>query len=155
MKKIILIVLVLLTFCPVSFSEELPPKGCGYAITKETNPIYWGYMEAYAAKLKEALEAKKMFRFRGMGAAYDFILTRNGEIKDMKIDVNQNEYFNKKVKEIILSVAPPPFPDGINVDDLLMSVYLGYEHYDEIRLGVGWTYPEDRDIFNITITTKK
>ncbi len=155
MKKIFLLLLILFVFGLVCHSEEIPPNGCGYDITKETNPIYWGYMEDYAAKLKEALETKRMFRLRGMGASYHLIVTRDGEIKDMRISTYQNEYYNRKVKEIILSVTPPPFPDGINVDDMLFSVYLGYEHYDEIDLSVGWFPPKNRDIFNVIITTKK
>ena len=87
MKRILLLILMLLIFCPLSFGEELPPWGCGYSVTKETNPIYWGYMEDYAAQLKKALEAKRMFRFRHMGASYRFYLTREGEIIYIKMNI--------------------------------------------------------------------
>ena len=82
MKKLILILMLILFQIPV-FSEGFPPTGAGIRITKETNPIYWGYLEDYGKALKQALEAKKMFRLRGWGAAYDFILTRDGKIKDI------------------------------------------------------------------------
>lgn len=152
MKKFLLL-LICIIFCPLAFGEDIPPNGCGYELTRETNPIYWGYMEDYGAKLKEALEAKKMFRLRGMGASYRFFLTRDGEIKDMEISTYQNEYFNKKVKEVILSVEPLPFREGMNVDKMQFSVYLGYEKYDEIDVGIGSF--RNKDIFFVTLTTKK
>ncbi len=154
MKKILLLILMLLIFCPLSFGEEIPPNGCGYAITKETNPIYWGYMEDYAAQLKKALEAKRMFRLRYMGASYKLVITRDGEIKDMKISTYQNEYFNRKVKEIILSVPPIPFREGMNVNEMLFSIYLGFEPYEETALSIGGT-TDKRDIFHIRILTDK
>ena len=103
MKKLILILMLILFQVP-GFSEEFPPVGAGIRVTKETNPIYWGYLEDYGKALKQALEAKRMFRLRGWGAEYEFILTRDGEMKDMKGSIFQNKYYDKKVKEIILSV---------------------------------------------------
>ena len=44
MKKIILLIMLILFQIPV-FSEEFPPTGAGIRVTKETNPIYWGYLE--------------------------------------------------------------------------------------------------------------
>ena len=101
MKRIILLLFILLLSQISVLGEELPPFGCGYEITKETNPIYFGYMEDYAEKLKEALDKSRMFRLRGMGADYEYIITRNGEIKNMKVDISQGKYFDRKVKEII------------------------------------------------------
>ncbi len=154
MKKFLLL-LICIIFCPLAFGEDLLPSGHGIDITRETNPIYWGYMEDYGAKLKEALEAKKMFRLRGMGASYRFFLTRDGKIKDMEISTYQNEYFNKKVKEVILSVEPLPFREGMNVDEMQFSVYLGYERYDEIDVGIGSSFRNNKKIFHISVTTRK
>lgn len=153
MKKFILLIAFLFLLLPKSFGEEIPPNGCGYKLTKETNPIYFGYMEDYAEKLKIALESRRMFRLRGMGASYVFFLTRDGEIKDMKKRTYHGEYFHKKVKEIILSVKPLPFREGMNVDEMQFSVYLGYEPYDEISLSIGSL--RNKDIFHISITTSK
>lgn len=155
MKKFILIILSLFFIMPQGFAEEFPPTGQGIAITKETNPIYWKYLEDYGAKLKEALEAKRMFRLRGMGADYKFFLTRNGEIKDMKLAIYQNKYFNEKVKEIILSVDPLPFRDGMDIDEMQFSVYLGFEHYDEINIVIGRTLNNNKRIFSLTVITNK
>lgn len=155
MKKLLLIILSLFFITPQSFAEEIPPKGCGYNITKEHIPIHWAYLEDYAEKLKEALEAKRMFRLRGMGANYTFFITRDGKIKDIKLDIHQNKYFNEKVKEIILSVEPLPFREGMNEDDILFSVYLGFEHYDEINIVVGYSLKKQQDIFSLKIITNK
>ena len=154
MKKL-LIFLMLLLSCTVGYCEDIPANGCGYSLTKETNPIYWGYLEDYGEKLKQALESKKMFRLRGMGASYRFFITRDGEIKDTKISTYQNKYFNEKVKEVILSVKPLPFREGMNVDEMQFSVYLGYEKYDEIDVGIGSSFINNKDIFQVSVTTKK
>ena len=154
MKKLLLILLFL--FIPnILYGEEIPPNGCGYDITRETNPIYFGYMEDYGAKLKEALEKSHMFRLRGMGASYVFFITRDGHIKDMRISTSQGKYFNRKVKEIILSVPPLPFRDGMNVDEMLFRVYLGYELDDLIKVSIGYNLLYDQNIFHIMVTTSK
>ena len=154
MKKLLLI-FILLLIPHNCFSEEIPPNGCGYDITKETNPIYFGYMEDYGALLKKELEKSHMFRLRGMGASYVFFITRDGQIKDMRISTPNYEYFNKRVKKIIESVPPLPFRDGMNVDEMQFSVYLGYESDDMIRAGIGSSFRNNKDIFHIMVTTSK
>ena len=140
----------------VAYSEEIPPNGCGYSITRETNPIYWGYLEDYGALLKTELEKSRMFRLRGMGAAYDFFLTRDGEIKDMRLSVKSPyKYFNKNIKNIILSVPPLPFREGMNMDEMQMSIYLGYQPYDEIDITIGSSFRNNKDIFMISVDTSK
>ena len=154
MKKLLLILLLL--FIPnIMYGEEIPPRGRGYSLTRETNPIYWGYMEDYGAKLKEALDKSHMFRLRYMGASYEFFITRDGQIKNMVISTSQGKYFNRKVKEIILSVPPLPFRDGMNVDEMLFRVYLGYELDDLIKVSIGYNLLYDQNIFHIMVTTSK
>lgn len=154
MKKLILILLLLLFQIPV-FSEEFPPTGAGIEVTKETNPIYWGYFEDYGKALKQALEAKRMFRLRGWGSNCEYIVTRNGEIKGIKTNIYQNDYFDEKVKNIILSVKPLPFRDGMNMDEMRFSVYLGYERYNEIRISVGSSFIDNKKTFSLMIITNK
>ena len=146
MKKIILLIMLILFQIPV-FSEEFPPTGAGIRVTKETNPIYWGYLEDYGKALKQALEAKRMFRLRGWGAEYEF--------KDMKGSIFQNDYYDKKVKEIILSVKPLPFREGMNVDEIHMRIYLGFQRYDEIDINIGGSFIDNKEIFSIGINTSK
>lgn len=154
MKKLILILMLILFQIPV-FSEGFPPTGAGIRITKETNPIYWGYLEDYGKALKQALEAKKMFRLRGWGAAYDFILTRDGKIKDIKGCVFQNDYYDRKVKEIILSVKPLPFREGMDIDEMHMSIYLGFQRYDDIDISIGSSFIDNKKVFSIDVDTSK
>ena len=133
MKKLILILMLLIFQIPVS-GEEFPPVGAGIRVTKETNPIYWGYFEDYASLLKEALEASRMFRLRGWGSSCEFIVTRNGEIKELKTSVFQNDYFDEKVKNIIL---------------------FGYERYNEINISVGSSFIDNKKTFSLMIITNK
>ena len=96
-----------------------------------------------------------MFRLRGWGAEYEFILTRDGEIKDMKGSIFQNDYYDKKVKEIILSVKPLPFREEMNVDEIHMRIYLGFQRYDEIDINIGGSFIDNKEIFSIGINTSK
>lgn len=154
MNKIILLIMLIIFQIPV-FSEDFPPTGAGIRITKETNPIYWGYLEDYGKALKQALESKKMFRLRGWGAEYEFILTRDGEMKDMKGSIFQNKYYDNKVKKIILSVKPLPFREGMNIDEMHMSIYLGFQRYDEIDISIGGSFIDNKKVFSIGINTNK
>lgn len=146
---------MLILFQIPAFSEDFPPTGAGIEVTKETNPIYWGYLEDYGKALKQALEAKRMFRLRGWGAAYKFTLTRDGAMKNMKGSIFQNDYYDKKVKEIILSVKPLPFREGMNVDEMNMRIYLGFQRYDEIDISIGGSFIDNKEIFSIGINTSK
>ena len=153
--KYILIILALLLIPNISFGEEFPPSGQGIAITKETNPIYWGYLEDYGALLKKEFEKSHMFRLRGMGVCYDYFITRDGQIKDMRLTLPLYKYFNNNIKNIILSVPPPPFRDGMELDEMLMSVYLGYGKYDAIDVSIGGYFSRRLKVFDITIITSK
>ena len=152
MKKIILLLMLILFQIPV-LGEDIPPRGI--EMTKETNPIFWSYLEDYSSKLKEAFEDAKIFHFRGWGAAYEFILTRDGEIKDLKGSVFQNDYYDRKIKEVILSVKPSPFYADMNAEDMLFRVYLGYHSYEDIDIYNGFHIKYNRDIFGISIDLDK
>ncbi len=155
MKKLLILLLIILLTPKIGFSEELLPRGTGIRKTKETNPIYFGYMEDYAKELRKAFEKKRMFALCHWGTEYDLIITREGEIKDMKISIYQNKYFDKKVKEIIMSVKPLPFRDGMNLDYMRFSIYLGYENYEELGVSIGAAARSPDNCFMIDITLKK
>jgi len=151
-KKIIFL-LTALFFINIANAEEIPPRGT--VLTQNNIPIHWQYMEDYANALKQAFDNKKIFHLRGWGGAYDFIVTKNGEIKDIRGTIFQNDYYDKKIKEVILSVKPSKFYEGMNEADMLFSIYLGYQHYDEIDISVGFNLRYNKDIFNITIDLDK
>lgn len=153
MKRFIILILVMLLLPLKGIAEEIPPRGT--LMTKETNPIYWSYFEDYAALLKKAFEAKKIRHRRGWGAAYDFIITRNGEIKNIEGSVFQNDYYDEVVKDIILSVKPIAFYDGMNEDELLFTVYLGYQRYEEVDIQVGFSLIKNKKIVGIDIDLNK
>ena len=152
MKKIILLIMLILFQIPV-LGEDIPPRGV--EMTKETNPIFWSYLEDYSIALKEAFEDAKIFHLRGWGAAYEFILTRNGEIKDLKGSVFQNDYYDRKIKDVILSVKPSPFYEGMNAEDMLINVYLGYQSYEELDISIGFDIRYNQKSFSIGIDLDK
>ena len=152
MKKIILLLMLIMFQIP-ALGEDIPPRGV--EMTKETNPIFWSYLEDYSCALKEAFEDAKIFHLRGWGAAYEFILTRDGEIKDLKGSVFQNDYYDRKVKDVILSVKASPFYKGMNAEDMLFDVYLGYQNYEEVDISVGFDIRYNRKSFSIGIDLDK
>ena len=155
MKRLLILLLIILQTSNLGFSEELYPRGTGKSETKETHPIYFGYMEDYAKELRKAFENKRMFALCHWGTSYYFTVTRNGEIKDMKISIYQNDYFDKKIKEIILSVKPLPFRDGMNMDYMRFKVYMGYEKYETSDVSIGIFPRTHESAFWIDITLKK
>ena len=153
MKKLIFVLLAIIFLNLNVYAEEIPPRGV--VMTKETNPIYWGYLEDYGAQLKQAFEKKRMFKIRGWGASYEYYITRDGEIKDMTRSIWHNEYYAKKIKEVILSVKPLPFREGMNVDEMYFRTFFSKEKYEEIEISIGGLFLKDEEIFHITIATKK
>ena len=152
MKKLFLILLLLMFQIPVS-GEDIPPRGV--EMTKETNPIFWSYLEDYSSALKEAFEDAKIFHLRGWGAAYEFMITRDGKIKNLKGSVLQNDYYDRKIKEVILYVKPAPFYKGMNAEDMLFRVYLGYQKSENIYIHSGFHLRYNRKIFGIIIDLDK
>ena len=155
MKRILILLLIFFLTPLSSKCEELYPFGSGKTATKETHPIYFGYMEDYAKELRKAFENKKMFALCHWGTSYYLTITRDGEIKDMRVSVYQNDYFDQKVKEIIMSVKPLPFRDGMNLDYMKFSIYLGYEDFEDIHFSIGADARTTDKCFTVHITLKK
>ena len=155
MKKILILLMIILLTSNTGFSEELSPRGTGIPKTKETNPIYFGYMEDYAKELRKAFENKRMFALCHWGTSYYFTVTRDGQIKDMRVSVYQNDYFDKKVKEVIMSVKPLPFREGMNLPYMRFSVFLGYENFEDIHFSIGAAPRSPDNCFTVHITLKK
>ena len=155
MKKILTTLLLLFLLPLTVCGEELLPRGTGMSDTKETCPIHWGYMEDYAAALKEAFAKKKMLKITSMCVSYDYIVTPDGQIKDMKISVYSLKYYERKIKEVIESVPPPKFREGMNLEYMRFHVAMYYEDYEDLYLGIG-AYPRSLDnCFHIRIVLKK
>ncbi len=129
MKKLLLLLICLLFFNIAGYSDELPLNDEDYIIIPQTPAVYYSYMEDYAVHLKKAFEETKMFKLHGQRASYRFIITRNGEIKNMECIISQNKYFNKKIKEAILSVKPLPFREGMEPDELWFEIFWAYQPY--------------------------
>ena len=156
MKKILTTLLLLFLLPLTVCGEELLPRGSGIRASKETNPIYWGYMEDYAAALKEAFAKKKMLKITSMCVVYRYIVTPDGQIKDLVLDPPAAfKYYQRKIKEIIESVPPPKFREGMNLEYMRFYVAMYYEDYEDLRLGIG-AYPRNEDFdFLMTIVLKK
>ena len=75
--------------------------------------------------------------------------------QDFEQTIYQNDYFDKIVKDIILSVKPIPFYEGMNEDSILVSIYLGYQRYNEVDICIGYTIRYERNIYMISIDLKK
>ena len=158
MKKLIIILTAIFLLVPsMCLSEELPPVGVGIPVTKKNTPIHWKYCEDYGQLLKKTFEekSKNTYRRRGWGASYNFLITRDGNITNMELDIYQNEYFNKVVKDVILSTKTIPFYEGMNEDSILVSIYLGYQRKPSVSVNIGRSGRYERAIFDVDIDLKK
>ena len=155
MKKILSILLILLFLPNFVSGEELWPRGMGKPETKETHPIYFGYMEDYAELLREAFASKKMIKVLDFGVTYDYIVTRDGEIKEMKASLPHNPYHDRKIKEVILSVKPLPFREGMNLDYMRFSVSMFWDKYEMVYVFIGAYSQGPDDLFVLDITIPK
>ena len=158
MKKLIIILMAIFLLVPsMCLSEELPPSGIGVSANKKNAPIHWKYCEDYGQLLKKTFEekSKNTYRRRGWGASYNFLITRDGNITNMELDIYQNEYFNKVVKDIILSTKTIPFYEGMNEDSILVSIYLGYQRKPSVSVNIGRSGRYERAIFDVDIDLKK
>ena len=152
MKKLFLVLIALIFINLSVFAEEITPRGV--VMTKETHPIFWSYMEDYGAQLQQAFKKKRMFKIRSWGASYRYYITRDGEIKDMTRSIWHNEYYAKKIKEVILSVKPLPFKEGMNADKMCFDVFFSKEKYEEIEISVGYSLGISDKVFSIIISVK-
>ncbi len=158
MKKLIIILTAIFLLVPsMCLSEELPPVGVGIPVTKKNTPIHWKYCEDYGQLLKKTFEekSKNTYRRRGWGASYNFLIARDGNITNMELDIYQNEYFNKVVKDVILSTKTIPFYEGMNEDSILVSIYLGYQRKPSVSVNIGRSGRYERAIFDVDIDLKK
>ena len=113
-------------------------------------------MEDYAKLLKAEFEKSRIFRLRGMGVSYYITVTRDQQVKILNLNPPSSyKYFNERIKNIILSVEPPPFRDGMNLDEMLFDIYLGYDKYDDVHLSIGYTLKYMKNSFDIMILTSK
>ena len=79
--------------------ETIPPRGV--PMTKETHPIHWSYFENYTKRLEQALKDNKKYRKINRGASYEYIITKEGEIKDIKDTGLRTDKFLDNIKDVI------------------------------------------------------
>ena len=152
--KQILIFLIILIAGLRGYCESIPPKGI--PMTRETHPIYFSYIDDYFARLRDALESSHFYRHRGWGASYSYIVTKNGEIKNIKGTTFQNNYFDRKIKDVILSVKPEPFRDGMESEDIMFDTFMGFYKYEEFNISIGFRYGNvNKKVIYIDISTQK
>ena len=155
MKKLLILLIILLWSTLTAHCEVLSPFGSGTGDDELSHPIHFLYMKEYTEALRDALKKKKMFVPFHWGVEYYFIVTREGEILDMKVSLSQNDYFDKKIKEVITSVEPPPFKEGMDSDYVLMDVYMGFESYEDISYDRGLFLHTLEPCLDIKITLKR
>ena len=152
MKKLILLFSIIMLFQTMVCGETIPPRGV--PMTKETHPIHWSYFENYTKRLEQALKYNKKYRKINRGASYEYIITKEGEIKDIKDTGLRTDKFIDNIKDVILSVKPEPFYEGMESEDILFDTFLGYYKYNEIDISVGYSV-KNRKIIHLTVCLKK
>lgn len=132
------------------FSEELPQKGYRWDFNMYHNPIYYKYIDDYINQLGEAFE-HTAYRRNHMGASYEYVIEKDGTIRDLKLDLYDNKKMAATVKNIILNNPPPPFYEGMNEKEINVSTFLGRENYEDYDFDY---YPK-KGQFSINIIIKR
>lgn len=135
MRKILTLLFIMITFIFGSFAkcENLPDLSYRKQLNSEDNPVYYKYMEDYFNILKKAFYADKCNK-NHVGGGYKYIVHKDGSITDVKMFLIDEEEFNEIIKSIILNNPPPPFYEGMDVEEMHFETFLGVENYDRTRI---------------------
>lgn len=129
MKKLLLILLFLLILATVVLGEGFPPKG-----SRDEYPIFW-YLRRHGERLMKELNTRKFFRLHGWGCEYLVKITRDGDVIPLEVTDSQNKYYDNQVKKIISSTKAEPFGDEIDLDEMIIGVWIEFvDWYDDVSI---------------------
>lgn len=134
--KLFLSILVMLSLCNSVYAEKMPVKYNGGFNAKD-NPIAYPYFEAYAQKLYEAFDTKKLWMLpMGYGVDVKWILHKDGSVTDITPEWNDDKIppTYKYGMSIIEKNPPPPFPKNLDEENIRIRVFFCKIHFDRIEL---------------------
>lgn len=135
---------------PSAFAEDFPPKG-----GRDKYPIYW-YLHRHGERLMKVLNTKKFFRLHGWGCEYLVKITRDGDVIPLEVYISQNKYYDSQVKKIIESTKAEPFGDEIDLDELIIGIWLEFvDWYDDVGISYHPKLNNGKGRYTIDVRTTK
>lgn len=134
--KIFLVFLVSFLLNNAVYAEKMPVKYNGGFNVKD-NPIAYPYFEAYAKKLYEAFDTKKLWMLpMGYGVNVNWILHKDGTVSDITPEWNDNKIplSYKYGMRIIEKNLPPSFPKGLDEESVKINIFFCKDNFDRITL---------------------
>lgn len=132
MKKIIvnlvLISVFSLFFVPSVYAKKVNTEDLDFRFMKFNsveNPVTYNYFVKYADLLFSKMDFKKISIYGVI--EYKYILHTDGTITDLKsMPLNQHDdgtKLDKYYRDIIMKNPPPPYPENMEIGDILVSLY--------------------------------
>ncbi len=129
MKKIkrIILVILLLMFMPQVMGQENKLNFNEMKFSETENPITYKYFQDYADTLRGKIDFARYFRYWTIG--YRFVLHKDGVITNIKYLPFTNVCYRNTdvanhVNEIFLKNTPPPYPEGMEIDDVCVELHI-------------------------------
>lgn len=130
--KIILLFCVLISNLMSINAEELVDNG--HSFNAYDNPVYYQYFDDYMNILGEEFNKIKYYR-RNIFVKFDYKIHRDGTISEFSIDPLTNSPINiKKLKVLIENNLPPKFYEGMNKENVNISIVFYTSKYPDIYL---------------------
>ena len=131
MKKFFILFFSFIILTSSAFAEKLPTKG-DPSFSKETNPLWYKYLEDYTNQLYNAFDPTKCRRNNGYGMPFTYIVNRDGSIPWISELVYKNKK-EKYIQKLILETTPPPFPKELEDDNIRIDIYVGHNKYQRVK----------------------
>ena len=141
MKNFIALIFIFVLGMQMAFAETLPPKGY-YDVKPEDYPILFGYVEDYANKLFEDYNPSIFWAPR-VGPEDIYYINKDGSITEF-FDEHKTD---KRLKKLILSISPSPFPKELEAEKIKIHLILFKENFNKINI----YYFASRETFWITL----
>jgi len=149
-KRFLLLILCILFLTPASYGEDFPARG-----GRDEYPIYW-YVKRYGERLKQVYDKRKIIKLSGWGTQYLVEISRDGTMKILNLNISQNKYFDNRIKEVIEATPAEPFGDEIDLDKLLIDVYISHgDWFEHVDVMYGPSWGTDGEIYGVLVKSIK
>lgn len=145
MKKFFILFFSFIILTSSAFAEKLPTKG-DPSFSKETNPLWYKYLEDYTNQLYNAFDPTKCRRNNGYGMSFMYNIKHDGTIYNLRGLVYKNKK-EKYIQKLILETTPPPFPKELEDDNIRIDIYVGHNKYQRVK----FNYYRYDDLAHISI----
>lgn len=142
MKKIIVnlvLIFVFSFFVPSVYAKKVNTEDLDFRFMKFNsveNPVTYNYFVKYADLLFSKMDFKKISIYGGI--EYKYVLHTDGTITDLKsLPLNQFDdgtKLDKYYRDIIMKNPPPPYPENMEIGDILVSLYAEKDLKTKIKI---------------------